>query len=466
MSQSQRGNAEKTRVKAGKPATAATLVTAPPASGTRSSISPTTTHATDGMQDALAQLFTKLTNLEATMHNNVCKTDDLVRTTDEIKTAVRLDTDRLASLMEDHNKQHKQEIEHLKSLLNEKSVMYDLAFNKLKTVEHAMLLAHAKNKKLELIINDINDRARLCNLKLDGKPEETKEDLHLFITDMAKYLDADPNTVINAYRLGKISTRQQGKSYRPRPIMMEFVSIRERNKFYFARTKLKDTPEYKGIYVNDDVTPMTHKFRDDFRSVAALARSVGSEVRMHGDGVVIDGVKYKLTSPDSLPAKFTLEKAKVVEMHGGLYFQSEHAFLSNFYPSPILKDGVLYSTAEHCFQAEKCRHAHDEGRLNRVLMADTPLDAKKIADQIGESAEWRNIKLEVMTKVIDLKFTQNKKLALKLIDTGDLSLHEATKNSFFGIGASLHSKELRDRAYKGLNKLGWALQELRAKIRM
>ena len=40
----------------------------------------------------------------------------------------------------------------------------------------------------------------------------------------------------------------------------------------------KGTNNYKGIYLNDDVTPETRKARDDYRSVAVLARAQEADV--------------------------------------------------------------------------------------------------------------------------------------------------------------------------------------------
>ena len=34
-------------------------------------------------------------------------------------------------------------------------------------------------------------------------------------------------------------------------------------------------------------------------------------------------------------------------------FDGKFRFLSNFYPSPIFYDGILYPTVEHAFQAAK-----------------------------------------------------------------------------------------------------------------
>jgi predicted NAD-dependent protein-ADP-ribosyltransferase YbiA (DUF1768 family) len=66
--------------------------------------------------------------------------------------------------------------------------------------------------------------------------------------------------------------------------------------------------------------------------------------------------------------------------------------------------------------------------------------------------------------ILRLKYELNPNRTQKLKERGDKKLYEATKNSYFGIGATLHSREMRDIFYKGLNKLGVLLQELRTEL--
>jgi hypothetical protein len=47
--------------------------------------------------------------------------------------------------------------------------------------------------------------------------------------------------------------------------------------------------------------------------VDALADSSGRHTKIHTDGIIIDGNKFKHTEPDQLPKKFFLEKAKELD---------------------------------------------------------------------------------------------------------------------------------------------------------
>ena len=69
-----------------------------------------------------------------------------------------------------------------------------------------------------------------------------------------------------------------------------------------------------------------------------------------------------------------------------------------------------------------------------------------------------------MKGVVNKKFDQNKDLAVKLVATGIKVLKEATTDTLFGIGASLHSKEVRDGTYNGQNKMGKILMMKRNQL--
>lgn len=339
---------------------------------------------------------------------------------------------------------------------------------------HKMTLTEIANRRMANQINDMENRSRVCNIRIDGKPEDNTENLLRYVTDLASFLnptEPEQSRILSVYRVGKkqgTEANQHRRGWaviRPRTVLITFKSVYDRNMFYFARTKLKGSDQYKGIFLNDDVSPQTRKMRDDFRSVAVLARDSGREVRVHGDGVIIDGRKYKITEPETLPDQFSLAKAKTVEHGGELYFHSEHSFLSNFHPAPIVDGTATYPTAEHRFQAAKCAVAGDWARHKMVLQALTPLEAKRIADQIPETAEWRRTRDGVLETVIAEKFDQNPHLADLLVKTGDLPLNEATNNIYYGIGATLHSREIKDKGYKGLNKLGHILAAKRKDIK-
>ena len=403
--------------------------------------------------------------------NKLEKLDQLEGIENKIDALAKVD-ERLAKLTESTDsfmKQTRADMVKLTDHMKERDRQHESDTRAKRLLEHRLAATEYDNNQLRTMMNDMANKSKECNLKIEGKVEEDDEDLMAYILDMAARMTnnrLDPAAITSIHRIGRKSTANQNQRSlpKPRPILITFRSVRERNTLYYVRTKLRNNQAYKNIYLNDDITATTRKAREDFRSVAALVRMANQEVRIHDDGIIIEGKKYRYSEADQLPTQFTIQKAKTIRIDGGLYFQSAHSFMSNFYPAPIIQDDKLYPTAEHKLQADKCTMAKDQDRHTLIMNAKTPLDAKRIGDQIQESKEWKDAREETLRKILDLKFNQNPDLAKRLTETKQFSLHEATTNAYYGIGAALNSKELRNKQYNGQNKLGQLLEEKRASL--
>jgi hypothetical protein len=130
-------------------------------------------------------------------------------------------------------------------------------------------------------------------------------------------------------------------------------------------------------------------------------------------------------------------------------FEGDYAFLSNFYESPAVYEGVLYPTSEHAYQAAKAVYPWDRAK---ILEARTPGMAKRLGKQVTMRPDWDEVKIEVMRDVLVSKFQHNSELRQKLIDTGDAYLEEGNwwGDTFWGVCKG-----------KGQNKLGLLLIQLR-----
>ena len=138
-------------------------------------------------------------------------------------------------------------------------------------------------------------------------------------------------------------------------------------------------------------------------------------------------------------------------------FEDEHAFLSNFYPSPFTHDGITYPTNEHFFQAMKTL---DIAERKAIAAAETPGKAKRMGRQVQLRPDWEKVKLYYMELGLKLKF-QDPELAKKLIETGDEELiegnwwHDNTWGSCYCVKCS---------RIAGRNLLGMLLMELRKEL--
>lgn len=138
-------------------------------------------------------------------------------------------------------------------------------------------------------------------------------------------------------------------------------------------------------------------------------------------------------------------------------FDGEHAFLSNFFPSSILYEGIVYPTNEHFFQAMKTL---DQAERQKIANAETPGMAKRLGRHVQLRPDWEQIKVDVMRTGLMLKFT-DAALAEKLLATGDEELvegnwwHDQTWGSCF---CPDHCRT------PGRNLLGMLLMELRKEL--
>ena len=156
-----------------------------------------------------------------------------------------------------------------------------------------------------------------------------------------------------------------------------------------------------------------------------------------------------------------------------LYFFSkepENKEFSNFYETKFTLDGVEYRSAEHAFQAVKAKTFGDDASFTKVLRAKSAQSAKSFGKKVvGFKDEvWTPEKKEgIMKDIVRAKFTQNLELRKKLVDSGDKVLANAdARDKFWGVGTSATTAIAKDPSkWKGENKLGKMLMELRTELR-
>ena len=137
-------------------------------------------------------------------------------------------------------------------------------------------------------------------------------------------------------------------------------------------------------------------------------------------------------------------------------FRDEYSFLSNFYPSPLTYKGVRYPTVENAFQAQKVDNVPNRADLIHEFTKIPPSQAKRLGRKVPMRSDWDVIKLNIMNELVDLKFTQNKHLAHKLLETGDAILIEGNtwNDTYWGVCRGT-----------GKNHLGQILMRVRNKLK-
>lgn len=142
---------------------------------------------------------------------------------------------------------------------------------------------------------------------------------------------------------------------------------------------------------------------------------------------------------------------------------------SQWYPSPFVVDNKTYQTAEHWMMAEKARLFKDFEIEEQIIKSQVPGHVKDLGRQIKgfDEETWVNNRFDIVVKGNLFKFIQNEELKEFLLQTHDRVIVEASPvDSIWGIGLSKDSKDIENpNAWKGLNLLGFALMEVRERIR-
>jgi ribA/ribD-fused uncharacterized protein len=132
----------------------------------------------------------------------------------------------------------------------------------------------------------------------------------------------------------------------------------------------------------------------------------------------------------------------------------EHGWLSNFYPSPFRWGGRHYATVENFYQSMK---STEEDMGEWIASAPKPYHAMKAGRNLRATKKeiwinWDESRVEIMLVGIRKKFESNSELREKLLNTGDIILHEnSPSDKFWGI--------------KGKDQLGKCLMQIRQEIR-
>jgi ribA/ribD-fused uncharacterized protein len=142
--------------------------------------------------------------------------------------------------------------------------------------------------------------------------------------------------------------------------------------------------------------------------------------------------------------------------------------LSQWWPSEFTVDGVTYATAEHWMMAGKARLFGDERVIPRIIEARTPAEAKKLGRLVQgfDEERWVAARFDLVVEGNVAKFGQSAALREYLLGTGKRVLVEASPmDRLWGIGLSAaNDRATKPDEWRGLNLLGFALMEARARL--
>ena len=119
--------------------------------------------------------------------------------------------------------------------------------------------------------------------------------------------------------------------------------------------------------------------------------------------------------------------------------------------------------------AEKARLFNAPAREKQIINSISPGEAKKLGRSVEnfDNNIWEEHRFEIVIRANLLKFNQNSSLKRFLISTGERILVEASPvDKIWGIGMAEDNPDIEDPTqWKGLNLLGYALMEVRARLK-
>ncbi len=148
--------------------------------------------------------------------------------------------------------------------------------------------------------------------------------------------------------------------------------------------------------------------------------------------------------------------------------EEENGYLSNWYLSNFVIDGVLFSSMEQYMMYKKAMCFDDKVVAEEILETKDVAKIKALGRQVSNYNDsiWNGMRQIVIYEGLIAKFTQNEILKEQLKSTGDAILAEcAVQDKIWGIGLSMKdSNRLDIDKWKGQNLLGYALMLVRNKV--
>jgi len=138
-------------------------------------------------------------------------------------------------------------------------------------------------------------------------------------------------------------------------------------------------------------------------------------------------------------------------------FSGRYSFLSNFYPSPVVYDGMEYPTVEHAYQAAKTLNPAEREQIRNLKKKDGfpwPGEAKRVGRRVTLRKDWELVKLDIMRLLLVQKFSRSD-LKRALVETGTRHLVEGNwwGDTYWGVCKG-----------EGNNYLGRLLMTIRSEI--
>lgn len=193
-----------------------------------------------------------------------------------------------------------------------RSISHQLSpiLDRLAETENELAFLKHENKNLTHNLSLVEDSTKIIYLRVEGISEFNNENLNQRVATILS------GTGITCYLSDIDYTRRIGafKTAHSRPILVTFTNEAKRNAILYNRLNINRNKTSNFIWINDEISEETRRNRKTTCDIAALANLNGTQnICVHGDGLIMDNIKYRHNQLDLLPTELSLEKAKTRE---------------------------------------------------------------------------------------------------------------------------------------------------------
>ena len=156
---------------------------------------------------------------------------------------------------------------------------------------------------------------------------------------------------------------------------------------------------------------------------------------------------------------------KVICFHNS---NEENGYLSNWYHSDFMVDGMKFSSMEQFTMYRKAVCFHDNLIAKQILETEDVAAIKALGREVSNYDDhvWNGVRQITVYEGLLAKFSQNDDLKKKLKSAGNAILAEcAVRDRIWGIGLSMHDpRRMNPKQWNGKNLLGYTLMMVRDKV--
>lgn len=268
----------------------------------------------------------------------------------------------------------------------------------------------------------------------------------------------------STYRIG-----EKGGN-KPRPIMMTFTNVPQRNVVWFKKATINKDQEQR-LWIQED---LPRELRMEINALLKVYRyaknlpEVYPDVKIKDFKLRVDGKFYTHTQLEALPVNIRPSTIATPSTEDTVVFFGRDSPLSNHFICSFDIAGTNFTSVEQYLAWSKAKVTPNTNLVTEILNTTDPAEHKRTLNFLkGENTqEWEEKREDAIKTALRAKFGQNAFLKDFLCNTYPKKLGEASPNPVWGIGMSLRDQHVLDQTKWNVegNLLGKTLTTMREEL--